>query len=84
MVTTSRGATTIEQLIENLRPELEPEVKRIEASVKVTQHHYGAYMSLIATIAQDTAMRQLIGLALIRFGANKQGVKSAMQILGVL
>lgn len=79
-----RGAETIEQLIENMRTELEPLVRAIEAKPPTTQNHYGDYMAAIATISQDRSMRQLIGLAMLRMGGNRQGIKSAMQILGVL
>lgn len=79
-----RGAETLEQLIDKMRPELEPIVKAIEAKPLTTQNHYGDYMAAIATISQERTMRQFIGLAMLRMGANRQGVKSAMQILGVL
>lgn len=74
----------MEQLIEKLRPEIEPIVQAIEAKPLTTQNHYGDYMAAIATISQDRSMRQLIGLAMLRMGGNRQGIKSAMQILGVL
>lgn len=75
---------TLEQLVENMRSELEPLVRAIEAKPATTQNHYGDYMSLIATLSQERTMRQFLGLAMIRMGANRQGVKSAMQILGVM
>lgn len=79
-----RGAYTLDELIENMRAELEPLVQAIEAKPATTQNHYGDYMSLIATLAQDRTMRTFIGLAMLRMGGNRQGIKSAMQILGVL
>ncbi len=71
----------LDQLIIDLAGDLKPEVDKIEASPMTTQNHYGNYGALLTTVSggnQNTA--NLIALALIKAGANEQGVKSAMAV----
>ncbi len=71
----------IEAAIESLVPDLKGIVKEIEGGHKTTQNHYGRYMSLISKLGGDSrAMRNIVGLALIRAGANRAGVDSALRL----
>jgi len=73
--------TQIEAMIESLVPDLKGLVKEIEGGHKTTQNHYGRYMSLIAKIGGDSKpMRNIVALALLRAGANRAGVSSALSL----
>jgi hypothetical protein len=69
----------IEQVVASLVPDLKPEVARIESSLATTKGHYGDYGGLLTTIAPSKRKAQIVALALIRAGADKQGVASALQ-----
>jgi hypothetical protein len=69
----------IEQVVDSLVPDLKPEVARIEASLAATQNRYGDYGELLTSIAPSKSKAQIVALALIKAGANRQGVMSALQ-----
>ncbi len=54
-------------------------VAEIEASVPTTRNHYGDYMILLVQLADDLSHRKILAEALIKFGANKQGVVDALE-----
>ena len=71
----------LDQLIADLAGDLAPEVKKIEASPKTTQNHYGRYGALLSMFSNGNKnSANIIALALIKAGANEQGVKSALQV----
>ena len=73
----------LQTLINGLAQDVQPEVKRIEAKPATTQNHYGDYMALINVGSdRNSKVGKLIALALIQAGANKNGVNSALQVLG--
>ena len=75
-------AAKLEKLISDLAQDLRPEVERIEKGIKTTQNNYGHYMALISTVSKgNKGLAKLLSLALVRAGANPQGVASAMQFV---
>lgn len=78
---------TLDETLNKLAEIAKPIVKAIEASTPTTKDHYGDYMAAISKLAdmvgENTHNVCLgIGVALQRAGANKQGVQSALRILG--
>jgi hypothetical protein len=72
----------LEKLIAELAEDFAPMVKEIEGSLKTTQNHYGRYMALISGLAKgNRGHAKLFAHALIKAGANAQGVASAMQFV---
>ena len=72
----------IQTLIDDLAKDLQPMVQEIEASPKMTQNHYGRYMSLLSSLGKGNKdSTQIIALALMSAGANKAGIASALKIL---
>jgi hypothetical protein len=72
----------LEKLISDLALDFAPMVKEIESGIKTTQNNYGRYMGLISSLAKgNKGHANLFALALIRAGANAQGVQSAMQFV---
>ena len=63
---------------------LRDEVKAIEKSRKLTQNHYGKYLSLITTLKDKmpSSREKFWGAVLVIAGANKQGVINALKVLG--
>jgi phosphoenolpyruvate-protein kinase (PTS system EI component) len=83
MTPKERKATNdrINDAISQLATEMHPLVKEIEASMMLTQNHYGKYMDVILTLGGDTkAQRQLIACGLKAAGANTNGVSDALKI----
>lgn len=73
----------LDAMIDDLVPDLKPIVQRIERRTRTTQNAYGDYMNLIVQLGKDDArMRKLIALALLKAGANKAGVRSALKVIG--
>jgi len=88
MITSS---PTVEKLLDTLDVELgaeiEPIVQRIEAKLPTTQHHYGDYMAVLASLTSghnDKPMLQLVGLLMVRHGANANGVLWALKHIGAM
>jgi hypothetical protein len=72
----------IDALIADLAEDLKPAVQEIEGSIKTTQNHYGRYMSLLSLMGDGKPdLMKILGVALIKAGANRGGVNSAMKIL---
>ena len=66
------------QLIMELAKDLQPEVTEIENKpIKTTQNNYGDYIKWVS-LATDKAAALIIATALIKAGANKAGVQSAL------
>ena len=61
-----------------------PIVKSIEASIEMTPNHSDQYLNVI-TCSKDQSFntRVVIATALIKAGANEQGVECAMNSLGI-
>ncbi len=80
--------TDLQKMIDTVKPEVQPMVDRIEKGYKLTQNHYGAYMTLIGQLAdmekKSTAKPlgyRFWGCVLMDCGANVRGVKDALNIL---
>ena len=69
----------IGQIIKDLAEDLRNDVARIEESVPTTKDHYGAYMLLISNMETDN-MQMLVAIALMKAGANQDGVRAALNI----
>jgi len=74
--------TQLDEIINNQTADFKPQVTKIEASIKTTQNHYGRYMSLLSQMAKgDKHLAMVFSLAMVKAGANRDGIKSALQIL---
>ncbi len=70
----------LSSLIDGLAEDVKPQVEQIEKSLPTTKNHYGDYMSLLSNF-KDNKTLALMMLALIRAGANRQGVHDAYKII---
>jgi hypothetical protein len=72
----------LDTLIADLAEDFRPQVLKIEASIPTTKNHYGQYMSLLSQMAKDDKnLAMVFSLALVKAGANREGIKSALRIL---
>lgn len=83
--TTSHKAAALndrmDTLIDDLAVDLKAIVVDIEGSHATTRKHYGRYMQVLSKFASgDKHNAQFIALALIRAGANRQGIADAMRV----
>jgi len=71
------------KVVEILAKDFKPIVDEIEnTKIKTTQNNYGKYMGFIQKMSHnDKATMVIVGLALIKAGANYNGVKSAWDAL---
>lgn len=69
-------------LVEDLAATFKPEVEKIEKSLATTQNHYGDYLQIIS-IGANERNQKLIAAALLKAGANFEGVTSAKKILNL-
>ena len=73
--------TKVDELVSDFAEMLKPEVDRIEATPATTQDHYGDYGALLSTVSNgDPRTAQLLALALIKCGANRNGVSWALKL----
>lgn len=74
--------TQLNALVDELAADFKPQVTKIESGIKTTQNHYGSYMQMLSVMAKgDKALGMVFSLALIKAGANREGVNSALKIL---
>jgi hypothetical protein len=66
-------------LVADLAKDLESAVKAIESDkLPTTRNHYGRYLNLFVTVSHgDRATAAVVRLALLKAGANPQGVADA-------
>jgi uncharacterized pyridoxal phosphate-containing UPF0001 family protein len=69
------------ELIDGIARDLAETVQRIEAKTATTRNRYGDYMAVIGTLADNKAKATFIALALVKAGANRQGVSDAMRVM---
>lgn len=68
------------QIIDNLADKLREGVAEIEAGTPTTRGHYGTYMALFSQFADDVGQGRILAKALIKAGANEQGVNDALRV----
>jgi len=74
--------TQLDALVDDLAADFKPQVTKIESGIKMTQNHYGRYMALLSQMAKgDKHLAMVFSLAMVKAGANRDGIKSALQIL---
>lgn len=56
-------------------------VKDIEGSVMTTKGHYGRYMAAMTPFAQDKASLFVVYMAMLRLGANREGLLWAIKLI---
>jgi hypothetical protein len=72
----------LDTLIADLAEDFRPQVLKIEGSIPTTKNHYGRYMSLLYQMAKDDKnLAMVFSLALVKAGANREGIKSALRNL---
>lgn len=81
-LTQEQQLAELKKLVDLVRPEIEPLVKRIEAGPMTTQDHYGDYLQVISVFPQDH--QKFIVVALLHCGANRNGVASAAMVMGLM
>ena len=62
-------------------PDIIKMVKEIEGRPATTQNHYGDYMAFLSPISKDRIVLEVMGMALVKVGANPQGIAWANRIL---
>lgn len=70
------------KLIDELAGDFKPAVQKIEAKIPTTRNHYGDYMGLISSLAKTKQHAQLFAMAMIKAGANRQGIGDALKVMG--
>ena len=81
-MTKEEKQAVIDKAVGEIAEDLKPEVARIEAGVKTTMNNYGTYGALLSTLGKgNTVTTQLLALALVKAGANKQGVSDGLRLL---
>lgn len=83
----------LDNVLDQLSDIVKEAVTEIESSTATTEYHYALYMLLIDKVAsmdKGATPEQLfkfklgIGIACIRAGANRNGVNSALRLMGVI
>jgi hypothetical protein len=70
-------------VINDVAEDLRDLVTDIEAGIETTQDHYGDYLGILTTMGQgDAGFRKVIAVALLKAGANHDGVQSALKCSG--
>ena len=57
-------------------------VQSIESSAPTTQNHYGRYLVALQQICKDKITMYVMAHAMIKVGANRDGIASALRIIG--
>lgn len=70
----------LETLIAGLVSDFAPVVKEIESSMATTKNHYGRYMAILSMANGNKQHAQIFAIALVRAGANGQGVQDALRV----
>lgn len=77
--------TKLNAIVDDLAKEFKPVVSDIESGIKTTQNNYGRYLSLLSQLSDGNKNKsQIFALALIKAGANRAGVSSALKVGGFL
>jgi hypothetical protein len=76
----------LDELVDRLVPGFKPVVESIEGRWQFTKNHYGDYLELLSKFneSQGSQIAKIVAIALIRAGANKYGVRSALEIMGLV
>jgi hypothetical protein len=69
----------VDKLISDLAAELKPAVAAIEAQIPTTRGNYGSYLGILGNCTSKQSA-QIVVLALIAAGANRQGVGDAFRL----
>lgn len=67
------------ELVQQIADTFKDYVAETEASIPTTRNHYGDYMGLMLRFADDAGQRAILAKALVKAGANKQGVADALK-----
>lgn len=79
---TPEAKEKLNTLIDQLADDLRDSVKEIEKSIPSTQNNYGRYMALLGQLSgNNRKTASILAAAMIRAGANTQGVRDAMQFI---
>lgn len=72
----------LEKVVNDTADDLRPMVAEIEADAHpTTQYNYGRYMAVISTLSSGKeSVARVIALALLRAGANRDGVSWALRL----
>ncbi len=70
----------LDKIINELADSLREGIAEIESNAPTTRGHYGTYMAIISTHAADAGQARILARALIKAGANEQGVNDALRI----
>ena len=71
----------LQQLIDGLAEDLKETVMKIEARPMTTKDHYGDYGALLSQVSGGNKNKAgLIALALVKAGANRNGVSYGLKL----
>lgn len=81
----------LDSMLNQMAVILKPVVDHIEASTPTTKDHYGEYMSAIQVVVERLGESERkpatylgVAVAFQRAGANKNGLHSALRVMGYL
>jgi hypothetical protein len=82
----ANNSEALQRLLKELQPmidELAPVMAEVHALPETTQNHYGFYMTILSKYQDNRGMALVLGYALVKAGANRQGVGDALKVLGI-
>jgi hypothetical protein len=72
----------ITKIIADLANDLRPAIAALETAPAATKNHYGAYMGILNRMARTNKNYAKVAvLAMIKAGANREGVAAAYKLL---
>jgi len=82
---TEKAAEQLKQLINEITEDLRPQVEAIESGLPTGQNNYQAYYAVISRLGNgDRTKLAIVAVALVKAGANEQGVYHGLKTaLGV-
>lgn len=86
VATTATAAGKLQAIIADLAtdPDIVATVKAIESDkLPTTRNNYGRYLAALSPAAKEPNTCRIMAMAMVKAGANKQGIYDALQILGL-
>jgi hypothetical protein len=76
----------LSEMLRELEPEASAMVKAIEAKPMVTKDHYGEYLTVLSRVQDEHSLMaaKVLAIAMMKAGANQQGLRAALSIMGVV
>jgi hypothetical protein len=78
-LTPEQAREAMNKLIDDLAGDFKEKVAEIEARIATTQNHYSDYGALISGVTKNPREANIVGHALIKAGANRDGVIAGLR-----